>query len=156
MSKQLTIQKIIALQQQFDKVMVQHRFQNWMNMELTTMQFKCLFYIVQTGIATSGKLSAALGVTPADITGVIDRLISQGFVQRQENPDDRRVIFLRPTDKGQQIIEKLNRDHAEHFTRLLDDLSEDELEQVYLGLSAVIRLVNQRMQNQVNPLQKQG
>jgi len=146
MSRQQLLLKIISLQQQFDQVMVQHRFQNWMEMDLTTLQFKCLFFIVQTGIATSSKLSQALGVTPADVTGVIDRLIIQGSVQRQENPDDRRIIFLQATEKGKKIIETLCRNTGEHFSRMLEGLSEEELDHIYLGFSAIVRTIHKRRQ----------
>jgi DNA-binding MarR family transcriptional regulator len=137
MNQKSTIQKIVVLQQQFEQIMIQYRFQNWMDMELTAAQFKCLFYIVHKPDTTSKKLSGVLGVTPADVTGVIDRLILQGFVQRQENPEDRRFFFLHATEKGKEIIEKLSLNAVEHFTRMLDGLSEEELDHVYLALSAI-------------------
>ena len=77
--------------------MFQDRFQHWMNFDLK-LQFKSLFHIIYSGNATSTRLSSALGVTPADITGVIGRLIPHDLVQRKKNPEDRRVIFLQATD----------------------------------------------------------
>jgi DNA-binding MarR family transcriptional regulator len=148
-NKQHTIQKILALKHQFDQIMDQHRFQYWMDMDLTTLQFKCLFYISQTGIATSRKLSQALGVTPADVTGVIVRLIAQGFIQRQEKPDDRRFYLLQATDKGKFIIEKLSRIEEDYLTKKLEGLDEEELNHVLLGLCAISRNMNERKQNRV-------
>ena len=145
MDKQQTIQKIISLQKQFDQLMVRLRFQNWKDTELTAVQFKCLLYISQTTKPTSKKLAEELGVTPAVITGVVDRLINQGFVHRQENIADRRFFILQPTEKGKHMIEKLNRNIVDYFTLILKRMSGEDLEHFYLGMSAVYHSFQQNL-----------
>jgi DNA-binding MarR family transcriptional regulator len=147
MSKQQIIQKIMALQQQFDQIVVHHRLKHWISTDLTTMQFKCLLYIAKTGVATTVKLSGVMGVTPADVTRLIKRLIKQDLVLRQENPQDRRFFLLQATQKGKQIVEKLNQDASDHLTRVLDQLSEEELQHLYIGLSALSQKIMERLQS---------
>jgi DNA-binding MarR family transcriptional regulator len=155
MSKQQIIHNIISLQQQFDQIMVHHRLQHWMTTDLTTMQFKCLLYIVKTGVATSVKLAGIMGVTPADVTRLINRLIKQDLVQRQENPQDRRFFLLQATLKGKQLIEKLNQNASDHFTRVLDQLSEEELQHLYIGLSALSQKIMERLQSKQQTIDNQ-
>lgn len=139
MGKQETIANILELQSQFIERMRRHSFQHWMALGLTTVQLKSLLYIEKTGDANSKKLSDTLGVTPANVTGVIDRLIERGLVQRVENPEDRRITLLRATDKGKKLVASLNEYAIEHLAKLLSSLNEDELDHLFLGLSAFIR-----------------
>ena len=144
MEKRETITKIIGLGHQFDERMRRHRVPRWMKLDLTAVQFKSLLYIVKTGNATSKKLSDILEVTPANVTGVIDRLILQGLVQREENPEDRRVTLLQATDKGKKLIANLEENKLEHMAQLLSSLNEEELNHLYIGLSALFTALENR------------
>ena len=150
MEKRETIAKIIGLGHQFGENMHQHSFPHWMKMGLTAVQFKSLLYIVKTGDANSKKLSDILEVTPANVTGVIDRLIGQGLVQRVENPEDRRITLLHATDKGEKLIRNLEENQIEHMAQLLSSLNEEELDHLYKGLSALFTALENRHQK-TNP-----
>ncbi len=147
--KHETIAKIIELQKEFGERMRQHNFHHWMALGLTAVQLKSLFYIVKVGDASSKKLSDTLGVTPANITGVVDRLIEHGLVQRVENPEDRRITFLRATDKGKKLFASLEEYAGEHLAKLLSSMNEEELEHLYLGLSAFIKAWDKQINNKV-------
>src|SRR5207249_1083001 len=63
------------------------------------------------------------------ITGLIDRLEKAGLVVRERCTEDRRVIYVRITDKGLQRlaeldepVEQMHHDLMRHFTR--DELTE--------------------------------
>ena len=44
-----------------------------------------------------------LVVTRPNITGLIDGLVRDNFVERIDHPDDRRMVIARLTDFGQEI-----------------------------------------------------
>jgi DNA-binding MarR family transcriptional regulator len=39
----------------------------------------------------------------ATLTGILDRLCRAGLVERRDNPDDRRAILIRLTDRGNSV-----------------------------------------------------
>jgi DNA-binding MarR family transcriptional regulator len=49
---------------------------------------------------SAGDLAAILHIHPSTLTGVLQRLIGQGLVQRMDDPRDRRRAILRLTAKG--------------------------------------------------------
>jgi DNA-binding MarR family transcriptional regulator len=65
-------------------------------MGLNATDFKCLDVLAQQGPLTAGRLAEVLGLTGGAITGVIDRLETAGFVQRERDPDDRRRVVVKP------------------------------------------------------------
>jgi DNA-binding MarR family transcriptional regulator len=148
-SKQQRITDVLELERQFGDRVHPPIDRHWMSLGLTTVQLKSLFYICKTGDANSKKLSETLGVTPANVTGVIDRLIERGMVLRTESAKDRRITLLQATNKGKKLIASLDSYAIEHMSKLLSNMNEDELEYLYLGLSALIKAWDDQHKNKM-------
>ena len=144
--KSETIKKITGLQRELAKSMRRHAFKHWMALSMSTSQVKTLFCIIENESISSKKLADILEVTPANVTGIIDRLIEQGLVSRAESSQDRRVVFLEATQIGKKLIENLEQHVSEQSSRMLSAMSEDELEHLYLGLSAFLKVTHSRIQ----------
>lgn len=140
MQKKDLIRKITELQQQLAGVMRPQVSDVWMEMNLTVPQLKSLFFIAREGrSANSRKLAAALGVTPANVTSTVDRLVQQGLVSRTENPEDRRVLLLKATPEGEALLANLSEMATNHMSKLLERMGVNELANLALGLSSLIK-----------------
>jgi DNA-binding MarR family transcriptional regulator len=139
MDKAKSIKGIVELQRQAGRILGQFAASVWIDSGLTLAQLKSLFLITKKGSTNFKKLAEALGVTPASVTRIVDRLVEQGLVSRREDPKDRRMMVLRPTDKGQTIITNLRESGINRMTRILMLLSLEELDALSQGLSAFIR-----------------
>jgi DNA-binding MarR family transcriptional regulator len=147
MGKSETIKKITGLQHEMAKTMRRHAFKHWVTLNLSTSQVKALLCIAENERISSKKLADKLEVTPANITGIIDRLIEQRLVRRVENPQDRRFVFLEGTQEGNKLIENLEQHVSEHSAILLSGMSEDDLNHLYIGLSALLRVIRSQVQD---------
>jgi MarR family 2-MHQ and catechol resistance regulon transcriptional repressor len=54
-------------------------------------------------------LGKNLLVTKSNITGIIDRLVKDGFVKRDQNPRDRRSLIAKITDKGKLALRNIRK-----------------------------------------------
>ena len=108
-------------------------------LNLTVPQLKSLFFISNQGVTNPGKLAEGLGVTPPNVTGIVDRLVEQGFLTRQENREDRRALVLQVTEKGESLLSDLRERRASSMRDVLAHLSLEELSYLARGLSALVR-----------------
>jgi len=131
-------EKIIRLQQ-MSHAMGQAAPEAWMGLNLTIGQLKSLFFIDSEGRTNFRKLAAALGVTPPDVTRIIDRLVEQRLVSRRENPEDRRMQLLQPTKMGKALLSKLRENRTTHLYHILTHLNPEELTTVAKGLDALVK-----------------
>ncbi|MFC2068686.1 MarR family winged helix-turn-helix transcriptional regulator [Chloroflexota bacterium] len=92
------------------------------------------------GSANFKKLATAMGVTPPNVTGIVDRLVEQGLVSREENPLDRRMLLLRTTKMGRALITRLKESNMSHAHHILARLSMEELTVLAKGLAAFARV----------------
>lgn len=71
-------------------------------LELSELKFAVLvvLFVVDPAPATPADLATHTGVTRSAMTGALDGLESSGFVLRQRDTHDRRVIYVELTDAG--------------------------------------------------------
>jgi DNA-binding MarR family transcriptional regulator len=141
MVKKETVEELIELQRRIDRDRRQYELDAWMSLNLGIGQLKTLFFISNRGATTTGKLATALKVTPTNITGIIDRLLEKNLITRTGDPDDRRVLVLRTTPKGDELVAELRQKRRERMTELFNNLSEKEAEIVAQGLKIMVKAI---------------
>lgn len=71
---------------------------------LTRVQLFVLYWLDRHGEVAMGQVAGALHCDASNVTGIVDRLVAQKLVSRQESAADRRAKTLRLTDKGREAI----------------------------------------------------
>jgi DNA-binding MarR family transcriptional regulator len=73
---------------------------------------------------TVGDLAGYLLLRPHSAVELVDRAELAGLVQRTRDPSDGRVVRVRLTPEGDQIVHKLTRAHLERLHELASVLNE--------------------------------
>jgi DNA-binding MarR family transcriptional regulator len=141
MKKPEIVQAIIELQRRVDRARRQYELDIWMGLRLSIAQLKSLFFICNQGSTNMSSLAAALSVTPTNTTGIVDRLIKQGFVSRFENARDRRMLSLRATPSGEDLVEKLREKRRGFMSELLILMNAGDLSALARGLTALTKVI---------------
>jgi DNA-binding MarR family transcriptional regulator len=139
MEKEDLVKKVMELQRKVDRVRRQYGVDVWMGLPITIAQLKSLWFISSRGSCNSSELATALKVTPTNITGIIDRLVKQGLVSREEDAEDRRKLLLRVTDKGEELLDKLRERRKGRLSEVLSRMTPEELNTLAQGYSFLIK-----------------
>ena len=105
---------------------------------LSLRQFAALRGI-QEGAASPGELARVWRVTPAVITGIVDRLESRGLVRREPDPDDRRRLRLVLTEAGRRASDEVETALTGELAGQLAAASEAELAELGRALALLER-----------------
>lgn len=91
---------------------------------LSEGRFVMLFLLeaAPQGLAANA-LAEQAGVTRATVTGLLDGLEREGLAERQADPDDRRALRIRLTDKGRQVAKQVFAQHGRWIAGLFGNLS---------------------------------
>jgi len=84
---------------------------------------------------TLGELSQRMMVSNGNITGLVDRLVEQGLIQRRPLPTDRRVHIVRLTAEGQRTFRAMARVNADWIGEIFAGLLPRDIEAL-MGLLA--------------------
>jgi DNA-binding MarR family transcriptional regulator len=94
---------------------------------LTLPQFVALNVLEEKeGETRMGPLANATMQSAASMTGIVDRLLERGLVERERHPDDRRSVLVHLTDRGRQLLIEVRQDRHEQVRRMLGQLSLEE------------------------------
>lgn len=96
--------------------------------DLTPSRFAVLEALYHLGTMTHGEISRKVLKSISDITTVIDNLERDGFVRRERNAQDRRVIHVHITETGTAKLESVLPQHVAALVEEFSVLSESEQE----------------------------
>jgi DNA-binding MarR family transcriptional regulator len=74
---------------------------------LTPLEARLLRALNPTHPQAMARLSEAIACNPANTTAVVDRLEDRGLIERQSDPDDRRVKTIAITPEGERLRNRL-------------------------------------------------
>ena len=103
----------------------------WLLLDLTMAQLKAMMLIVQSGGVRSRELADGLGIAPSAATPLVDRLVDQKLARRDDDPDDRRIIWIRPTAKAQALHNQLLQTNEDVLADVIQALPVDVRPQVH-------------------------
>jgi len=104
---------------------------------LTPSQAIVLNFLNDTDNVTANNLGIRSAIDSATLTGILDRLEAAGLVERRNNPDDRRTIFIRLTDEGRvkseivnELVSNNNREFLSGITGKDESIFRDVLKKI--------------------------
>jgi len=80
------------------------------------------------GTLSMSDIGKCLAMPKPHVTVIVDKLIDEGYVERQSDPKDRRIVNILITEKGVTDFETIKQSVSENLKSKLLLLSEDELE----------------------------
>ena len=92
--------------------------------DLTVMQLYTLCSMTPREPIPMNTISCMLFCDASNVTGIVDRLLSQSYIAREEKPEDRRVKMITLTLKGEklrkELLEALTQYELPEFKQLSD------------------------------------
>ncbi|AHN73416.1 MULTISPECIES: MarR family winged helix-turn-helix transcriptional regulator [Pandoraea] len=106
---------------------------------LNVTDLNALDLILELESITAGQLAELMGVSSGGITTVIDRLERAGFVEREKNPHDRRMVMIHPIAERCAQIEQFLSSVSRELTAVSAAYDHSELAAIHDFLVQSIR-----------------
>ena len=109
-----------------------------LRLDMYATDFEALSFIAERGAPTTGDVGRKLGLTSGAVTGVIDRLAERGFVERGNDPRDRRKVVIRPVAPRIEPVSALFGPTDSALARLVARYSQQQITTIvhFLGQAA--------------------
>jgi len=102
--------------------------------ELTIPQLRALGFMARRPGCTMGELAESLGIRQNAATGLADRLVQHGLLEREADPEDRRLVRLRLTERGDHAREACRSERRRRVEEALRRLSAAQQGQIAAAL----------------------
>jgi DNA-binding MarR family transcriptional regulator len=85
-----------------------------------------------------GALGDELGLTPRNMTALVDAMEEEGLVARRAHPTDRRAVLVELTAAGLRTADELLEPRIKELTALFDELEPDERERFLAAVRTLL------------------
>lgn len=108
-------------------------FSTWDCYDEFTKRDSCILSIIlvhsrQGNKITTSKISDLLGITKPAISQALKKLEQGGYIKRKVNNDDRRVVYVYLTKKGEQRLKQKDEHFKTHIDKALSKMEDEEVE----------------------------
>lgn len=108
---------------------------------LTGPQLTCLRELARSGELTLGALASAVSLSPATVSGIVDRLERKELVQRRRRRSDRRSVAVGLTRSGDALVRRAPAPLQESFAQRLAALPDKKRNQISSVLQQIVTMM---------------
>ena len=119
----------------FIEGVTRERFKAQFDMTLPRFDVMAALYRKPDGMLMS-EIARFLIVSNGNVTGIVDRLVSEGLVARSQRNGDRRTSFITLTRRGRNAFESMASAHEHWIDELLGGVSARDAEQLSAKLKS--------------------
>ncbi|WP_127494430.1 MULTISPECIES: MarR family winged helix-turn-helix transcriptional regulator [Paenibacillus] len=89
---------------------------------------KMVIILAQHGPQKASAMAEWLRITSGAVTGISDRLIDLGYVERSRSEYDRRIVMLSVTDEGRKLVDHVMEMRERIMLKLYDGFELDDID----------------------------
>jgi len=133
--------RIEALEAETERMRIDASMEALMSLPLTVQQLKALVVIITgSGDTTAQRIAEVLQVSLATVSGIVDRLVGHGVVDRVPDERDRRARRLVATDRGREIFHSLMKEVDGFRRSAISRLEIEDLRALVQGMEALMKV----------------
>lgn len=128
---------------------------DFLELDVTMAQAKLLYVTSARPDVSVSTIGAQLGIGLSAASAMVDRLVDHGYLERREDPHDRRQHLVRTSPEGSVALERIRALNERSLDRLMAGMSSAELEGLERGIDALVREAR-RIEEQPDPTRAEG
>lgn len=88
------------------------------------------------------QIADYISIPMSTATGVVDRLVKNGYLKRERSESDRRIVVIRLTDKGQELVDKFKKTLFKYIELINSNLTDEERNILFKVFFKVLNILN--------------
>lgn len=108
---------------------------------ITMPQGMVICVLFKLGEIKISEISKHVGLSNSTVSGVVDRLEKQQYVERTRSRIDKRIVYVKLTERFMEMHKNFHTIADENIKKMLDKASEDEIEKIIGGLEVLYRIL---------------
>ncbi len=122
----------------------------WRDLDISMQQLRAIYIVHDEEVATVGRLAEVFHIGLPAASVLADRLVRGGFVERRDDPQDRRRVLLSLTRSGMQLVAELREGSSRPLRKWMAELPAEDLAALSRGWRALAQVASRHTQ----PLEK--
>lgn len=109
--------------------------------DLTTNQMSTIWYLKYCGMMTMGDYAHKMQMSRQQATQLINHLVETGYVKRQYCKENRRIIYILVSEKGEKVIDEIESKYSRHAYEEIQKLNESQQRRFFEAMEVMNELL---------------
>ena len=124
------------------RLMKQYMRKNFEHEGITLPQGSVLGILMKNGEMKITELSNSLTLSNSTVSGIVDRLEKQQLVERRRSEEDRRIVYVKASQKFLEMHMESHKKIERSFEELLDTGTPEEMDKIIDGLNTLKKIIS--------------
>lgn len=111
--------------------------------KMTLGQLNVIGYLYEHKMARMSDIAKEVGVKMPTMTDIIDKLVKEGFVERQKYENDRRTVWISIAPNIRKQAERIVKKHNSYMGKILSVLSKKEKMQAIKIITKITKSIRE-------------
>ena len=102
--------------------------EDWIKIDLTLSKTELLALLIvdRHGEIIMSQIADYIRVPLSTATGIVDRMVKNGYLKRERSETDRRIVVIQLSEKGAKILNNFKGSLSEYVDRIDQSLTDEE------------------------------
>lgn len=117
---------------------------------ISSTHLHVLYMLATSGPMPMSRLAEQLDVSLPNVTGIVERMVERGIVERSRPHDDRRVVEVRICAAGLELLDEIDMVKRQQMAKVISRLSPEQQERA-LRTFTELRLATEELAREESP-----
>jgi DNA-binding MarR family transcriptional regulator len=139
---QPSAEEALAAYKKLHRALLTSTASRWRDLDISMPQLRAMYFLRDEEEVSVGRLAELFGIGLPAASLLADRLVRAGYVERREDPTDRRRVLLSLTRAGMRLVTDLREGSHSLLRRWMSSLSPDDLAALSRGWRALAEVAS--------------
>ncbi len=98
---------------------------------------EAVYSLLENGENQMSEIAKYLSITPGSLTTAVNCLVKKGYLKRENDPNDRRVVKIVPEKKAEEVNKMHEKLHREMIDGVLENIDDKDISVVLKTLEGL-------------------
>ncbi|KUO70025.1 MAG: TrmB family transcriptional regulator [Desulfosporosinus sp. BRH_c37] len=120
--------------------------EEWIQLDLTVSKTELLAMLIvdRYGEVIMSQISDYINAPLSTTTGLVNRLVKNGYLQRERSDEDRRIVAIQLTDQGRSMMTEVKASIGSYLERINAVLSTEERQALFQIFLKIVDALSQK------------
>ena len=139
---QPSAEEALAAYKKLHRALLTSTASRWRDLDISMPQLRAMYFLRDEEDVSVGRLAELFGIGLPAASLLADRLVRAGYVERREDPTDRRRVLLSLTRVGMRLVTDLREGSHSLLRRWMSSLSPEDLAALSRGWRALAEVAS--------------
>jgi MarR family transcriptional regulator, organic hydroperoxide resistance regulator len=115
-----------------------------LDLDFSKSELFVLLLVEKQGEIIMSKIADSMNISMSTANGIVERLVKNGYVDRDRSDADRRIVVVCMTDKGKRVVDEFKNLISEYIKLIYQELDDDERKLIGKVFHKIIHILDKK------------